>query len=226
MFERFTDRARKVMALANQQCQRLNHEYIGPEHILLGLCAEGTCVGANVLKNLGVDLRVCRAAVDAIVTAGPDKIIMGKMPQTEAAKRVVEKAIETARELNLNYVGTEHLLLGLIGVQDTIASKALTETFSLTFEKVQAATIALLGLKDDKAEVTGEAAFSFVMGNAKQQEALRDEFAKIVLSGFMRHEDTMKRPLDEVATKCWEIADAMIAARAKAASPPPQIPHI
>src|SRR6266852_2364180 len=114
MFERFTDRARKVMALANQEAQRFNHEYIGTEHILLGLVKEGSGVGANVLKNLDVDLRKVRLEVEKLVKSGPEMMQMGKLPQTPRAKKVIEYAIEEARNLQHNYVGTEHLLLGLL----------------------------------------------------------------------------------------------------------------
>src|SRR3981081_856443 len=114
MYERFTDRARKVMQLANQEAQRFNHEYIGTEHILLGLVKEGTGVAANVLKNLDIDLRKIRLEVEKIVQAGPDMVTMGKLPQTPRAKKVIEYSIEEARNLNHNYVGTEHLLLGLL----------------------------------------------------------------------------------------------------------------
>src|SRR5215213_9309841 len=102
MYERFTDRARKVMQLANQEAQRFNHEYIGTEHILLGLVKEGSGVAANVLKNLDVDLRKIRLEVEKIVQAGPDMVTMGKLPQTPRAKKVIEYAIEEARNLNHN----------------------------------------------------------------------------------------------------------------------------
>jgi ATP-dependent Clp protease ATP-binding subunit ClpC len=125
MFERFTDRARKVMALANQEAQRFNHEYIGTEHILLGLVKEGSGVGANVLKNLDVDLRKVRLEVEKLVKRGPDMVTMGKLPQTPRAKKVIEYAIEEARSLNHNYVGTEHLLLGLLREQDGVAAQVL-----------------------------------------------------------------------------------------------------
>ena len=91
MFERFTDRARKVMALANQEAQRFNHEYIGTEHILLGLVKEGSGVGANVLKNLDVDLRKVRLEVEKLVKSGPDMVTMGKLPQTPRAKKGINK---------------------------------------------------------------------------------------------------------------------------------------
>ncbi len=114
MYERFTDRARKVMQLANQEAQRFNHEYIGTEHILLGLVKEGSGVAANVLKNLDVDLRKIRLEVEKIVQSGPDMVTIGKLPQTPRAKKVIEYAMEEARNLNHNYVGTEHLLLGTV----------------------------------------------------------------------------------------------------------------
>ena len=102
MYERFTDRARKVMQLANQEAQRFNHEYIGTEHILLGLVKEGSGVAANVLKNLDVDLRKIRLEVEKLVQSGPDMVTMGKLPQTPRAKKVIEYALEEARELLLD----------------------------------------------------------------------------------------------------------------------------
>ncbi len=105
MYERFTDRARKVMQLANQEAQRFNHEYIGTEHILLGLVKEGSGVAANVLKNLDVDLRKIRLEVEKLVQSGPEMVTIGKLPQTPRAKKVIEYSMEEARNLNHNYVG-------------------------------------------------------------------------------------------------------------------------
>jgi ATP-dependent Clp protease ATP-binding subunit ClpC len=144
MFERFTDRARKVMALANQEAQRFNHEYIGTEHILLGLVKEGIGVGANVLKNLDVDLRKVRLEVEKLVKSGPDMVTMGKLPQTPRAKKVIEYAIEEARNLNHNYVGTEHLLLGLLREQDGVAAQVLMN-LGLKLEEVREEVLNLLG---------------------------------------------------------------------------------
>jgi len=144
MFERFTDRARKVMALANQEAQRLNHEYIGTEHILLGLVKEGSGVGANVLKNLDVDLRKVRLEVEKLVKAGPEMVTMGKLPQTPRAKKVIEYAIEEARNLNHNYVGTEHLLLGLLREHDGVAAQVL-RNLNLRLEDVREEVLNLLG---------------------------------------------------------------------------------
>src|SRR5512136_878400 len=144
MFERFTDRARKVMALANQEAQRFNHEYIGTEHILLGLVKEGSGVGANVLKNLDVDLRKVRLEVEKLVKSGPDMVTMGKLPQTPRAKKGIEYAIEEARNLGHNYVGTEHLLLGLLREKDGVAAQVLTN-LGLKLEEVREEVLNLLG---------------------------------------------------------------------------------
>src|SRR5579875_3062789 len=144
MFERFTDRARKVMALANQEAQRFNHEYIGTEHILLGLVKEGSGVAANVLKNLDIDLRKVRLEVEKLVKSGPDMVTMGKLPQTPRAKKVIEYAIEEARNLNHNYVGTEHLLLGLLREHDGVAAQVLMN-LGLKLEEVREEVLNLLG---------------------------------------------------------------------------------
>src|SRR5215208_1314526 len=151
MFERFTDRARKVMALANQEAQRFNHEYIGTEHILLGLVKEGSGVGANVLKNLDVDLRKVRLEVEKLVKSGPDMVTMGKLPQTPRAKKVIEYAIEEARNLNHNYVGTEHLLLGLLREHDGAAAQVL-RNLGLKLEEVREEVLNLLGASSEAGE--------------------------------------------------------------------------
>ena len=158
MFERFTDRARKVMALANQEAQRLNHEYIGTEHILLGLVKEGSGVGANVLKNLDIDLRKVRMEVEKLVKAGPEMVTMGKLPQTPRAKKVIEYAIEEARNLNHNYVGTEHLLLGLLREHDGVAAQVLMN-LGLKLEEVREEVLNLLGAgSNERSESSGTAA--------------------------------------------------------------------
>jgi ATP-dependent Clp protease ATP-binding subunit ClpC len=144
MFERFTDRARKVMALANQEAQRFNHDCIGTEHILLGLVKEGSGVGAQVLKNLDVDIKKLRLEIEKLVKSGPDMVTMGKLPQTPRAKKVIEFAIEEARSLNHNYVGTEHILLGLLREADGIAAQVLMN-LGLKLEDVRQEVLNLLG---------------------------------------------------------------------------------
>jgi ATP-dependent Clp protease ATP-binding subunit ClpC len=144
MYERFTDRARKTMQLANQEAQRFNHEYIGTEHILLGLIKEGSGVAANVFRNLDIDLRKIRSEVEKIVQSGPHMVSMGKLPQTPRAKKVIEYAIEEARAFSHNYVGTEHLLLGLLREQEGVAAQVLMN-LGANLELVRSETLSLLG---------------------------------------------------------------------------------
>jgi ATP-dependent Clp protease ATP-binding subunit ClpC len=153
MYERFTDRARKVMQLANQEAQRFNHEYIGTEHILLGLIKEGSGVAANVLKNLEVDLRKIRLEVEKLVQSGPDMVTMGKLPQTPRAKKVIEYSMEEARNLGHNYVGTEHILLGLLREQEGVAAQVLMN-LGLKLEEVREEVLSLLGHGMEGAEGT------------------------------------------------------------------------
>lgn len=144
MWERMTDRARKCMALAQQAAQNMGHEWVGSEHILVGLCKEGSGVASNVLRNLDVSLAKILTEVQRIVLPGPDKVTMGKLPQTPQAKRGIEYAIEEAKTLGHNYVGSEHLLLGLLREQDGIAVQVLTN-LGLKLETVREEILALLG---------------------------------------------------------------------------------
>ncbi len=144
MYERFTDRARKVMQLANQEAHRFNHEYVGTEHILLGLMKEGSGVAANVLENLEIDLRKLRLEVEKIICRGPEMLVTGRLPQTPRAKKVIEYAIEEARNLNHNYVGTEHLLLGLVREELGVAAQVL-KNLGLRSHDVRAEVLDILG---------------------------------------------------------------------------------
>jgi len=145
------------MALANQEAQRFNHEYIGTEHILLGLVKEGSGVGANVLKALEIDLRKVRLEVEKLVKSGPEMVTMGKLPQTPRAKKVLEYAIEEARHLNHNYVGTEHLLLGLLREQDGVAAQVLMN-LGVKLEEGREEVLNLLGagIEPEDMEEVGE----------------------------------------------------------------------
>jgi serine/threonine-protein kinase len=125
MYERFTERARKVMQLANQEAQRFHHEYIGTEHILLGLIQEGTGSAANVLKNLDINPRKIRVEVGKLIQAGPDLVNTGKLPQTSQAKKVIEYAVEEARNFDHSDVDSVHLLLGLLREPDGVAGQVL-----------------------------------------------------------------------------------------------------
>lgn len=137
------------MALANQEAQRFNHEYVGTEHILLGLVKEGSGVGANVLKNLDVDLRKVRVEVEKLVKSGPDRVpTFGNLPQTPRVKKVIEYAIEEARNLKHGWVGSEHLLLGLLREQDGVAAQVLI-ALGLNLEKVRKEVLRTVDPKDE-----------------------------------------------------------------------------
>jgi len=140
------------MQLANQEAQRFNHEYIGTEHILLGLVKEGSGVAANVLKNLDVDLRKIRLEVEKLVQSGPEMVTIGKLPQTPRAKKVIEYSMEEARNLNHNYVGTEHILLGLLREQEGVAAQVLMN-LGMKLEDVREEVLNLLGHGMESAEV-------------------------------------------------------------------------
>ena len=125
MFDRQTDRARKVMALANIEAQRLNHEYINTGHILLGILKEGTGTGFNALRILGVDFDNIRTGIHWLARPGPDLVSMGKLPQAPCTKKAIERAIEEAKRMHHNYLGTEHLLLGILQEGDGVAARVL-----------------------------------------------------------------------------------------------------
>lgn len=149
MYERFTDRARKVMQFANQEAQRLNHEYVGTEHVILGLLKEGSGVAANAMKNMNIDLGKLRDAVEKLVEPGQVMVTMGKLPMTPKAKDALQFAIAEASELKHNYVGTEHVLLGLLRMPDAVGCKALID-MGVTLERMRQEVLDLLGLSPDE----------------------------------------------------------------------------
>ena len=202
MFERFTDRARKVMALANQEAQRFNHEYIGTEHILLGLVKEGSGVGANVLKNLDVDIKKLRLEIEKLVKSGADIVTMGKLPQTPRAKKVIEYAIEEARALNHNYIGTEHILLGLLRETEGIAAQVLMN-LGLKLENVRQEVLNLLGAGVDN----GIPGLGMNTGNPPAGAAARQKSKTPALDSFGRDltELAEKDELDPVIGRANEI---------------------
>jgi ATP-dependent Clp protease ATP-binding subunit ClpA len=150
MFDRFTDRARKALGFSRQEAQRLDHDYIGAEHILLGLIDEGSGVAADALKNLGVDPERIRQEIEKLVSHGTRMVTMGQLPFTPRAKRALEFALEEAHSLGHNYIGTEHLLLGLIREQEGIAAQVL-ENLGVRVEDAREQVRGLLG-----AEVHGQ----------------------------------------------------------------------
>ncbi len=154
-FEKFTERARKVLTLAQEEAQRFNHNYIGTEHLLLGLVREGDGVAARVLGNMGVQLPKVRSAVEFIIGRG-ESVIMGEIGLTPRAKKVIELAVDEARRLNHHYIGTEHLLLGLVREGEGIAAGVL-ESLGVNLEKVRAQVMQVVsqsGGQQQKAQQT------------------------------------------------------------------------
>ena len=144
MFNRFTERARKVILLAKEEAKRFNHDYIGTEHILLGLIREGEGVAAAVLASMGLSPDKIRLEVEKFVQSGPSTIISGDIPFTPRAKKVIELAMDEARNLGHNYIGTEHLILGLIREGEGVASQVLI-SMGLDLDKVRMEIMNLLG---------------------------------------------------------------------------------
>jgi len=142
-FDKFTERARKVLSLAQEEAQRFQHNYIGTEHLLLGLVREGEGVAAKVLSNLGVELNKVRSTIEFMIGRG-DRIVLGEIPLTPGAKKVIELAVDEARRLNHQYIGTEHILLGLVREGEGIAAGVL-ESLGVNLEKVRTHTIQVLG---------------------------------------------------------------------------------
>ncbi len=141
-FDKFTERARKVLSLAQEEAQRFQHNYIGTEHLLLGLVREEEGVAARVLQKLGVELNKVREAVEFIIGRG-DRIVLGEIGLTPRAKKVIELAIDEARRMNHHYIGTEHLLLGLVREGEGIAAGVL-ESLGVRLEQVRRETLAVL----------------------------------------------------------------------------------
>ncbi len=141
-FDKFTERARRVLSLAQEEAQRFNHNYIGTEHLLLGLVREGDGLAAKVLANLGIELNKVRSAVEFIIGRG-DRPPTGEVGLTPRAKKVIELAVDEARRLNHHYIGTEHLLLGLVREGEGIAAGVL-ESLGVNLEKVRAETTRIL----------------------------------------------------------------------------------
>ncbi|MBK7643157.1 MAG: ATP-dependent Clp protease ATP-binding subunit [Planctomycetes bacterium] len=180
MFDRFTDRAKKVMNLARQEAQRFNHEYLGTEHILLGLVQEGSGVAANVLKNMGIDLNKIRAEVEKIVKTGPSMVTMGQLPFTPRAKKVLELSMEEASNLGHNYIGTEHLLLGLIKENEGIAAQVLMN-LGVKLEDVREEVLDFLGAdreEEEEEEGTPSSEPTQHQSNSKSKTPALDSFGR------------------------------------------------
>ena len=147
MFDKFTDRARKIIALAQKEAERFHHDYIGTEHLLLGLVKEGSGVAVTALNNLSVDVEKVRREVEKLVVVADKEAPSGPLPFTPQAKRVLELASEEARALGHPYIGTEHILLGLLSEQDSVAAQVLIN-LDLKLEDVRNEILDLLGASD------------------------------------------------------------------------------
>jgi len=143
----FTDRVRKVLQMAREDATRLHHEYVGTEHILLGILHEGDGVAATVLTNLHVDFEKVTAAVKSIVKVGKNDARSPDLPYTSRAKKILEFSMSEARELDHTYVGTEHLLLGVLREEKGIGAQALIDA-GVTLETARAEVLRLLGTVD------------------------------------------------------------------------------
>ncbi|MCX8126727.1 MAG: NDP-hexose 4-ketoreductase, partial [Dehalococcoidia bacterium] len=140
-FEKFSERARRVLTRAQEEAQRFGHNYIDTEHILLGLISEEEGIAAKILGNLGVVLTKVRGAVEFIVGRG-EKQTSGEVGLTPRAKRVIELAVEEARRMNHNYIGTEHILLGLLAEGEGVAAGVL-ESFGVTLDRARSEALRL-----------------------------------------------------------------------------------
>jgi ATP-dependent Clp protease ATP-binding subunit ClpC len=169
MFDRFTERVRKVIQLAREEAMRFNHDYIGTEHLLLGLVKEGEGIAAAALANLGVDLKTLRLEVEKLVEQGPSTVSVGEIPFNPQAKKVLELSVEEARKFGHNYIGTEHLLLGLIKEGEGIAAHVL-DNMKVDVDKVQREIVKLLGGPASK--------FSAISESKKTQTPALDSFGR------------------------------------------------
>ncbi len=173
MFERFTNRARRVLVLAQEEAALLDHGFIGTEHVLLGLLHEGEGVAAKALTELGLDLDAVRARVEATISRGEPGKSKKKAPFTPRAKKVLELSLRAALDLGHNYIGTEHLLIGLVNEGEGVASQVLVEA-GLDAEKVRAKVIELLKgyTSSPSAPAVGPSSRSTPAGTAVPAKAL------------------------------------------------------
>ena len=166
-FEKFTERARRVLSLAQEEAQRFNHNYIGTEHILLGLVRETDGVAARVLSNLGVELHKVRSAVEFIIGRG-ERSTPGEIGLTPRAKKVIELAVDEARRLNHHYIGTEHILIGLMREGEGVAAGVL-ESLGINLDKIRGETSRLLSQSSQSPQGSGR------RGRSKSQTPMLDE---------------------------------------------------
>ena len=171
MFERFTDRARRVVVLAQEEARDLDHNYIGTEHLLLGLCHEGAGVAVDALEALGVSLAAVREQVEEIVGRGGQQP-SGHIPFTPRAKKVLELSLRESQQLGHEYIGTEHLLLGLIREGQGVAARVLGN-LGVDLGRARQQVIELLSAGPGSAVAEGEAAVRIRGSRAQLEEILQ-----------------------------------------------------
>jgi len=188
MFERYTDRARRVMYLANQETIRLRHEHVGTEHLLLGIVKEGTGLAGTVLRQVGIQMESVRHAVEKVVpgpgTADP---VSGSIPRSERLKRVLDYAASEATELGHNYVGTEHLLLGLLREPEGMAARILN-ALKLNLDDVRTLVLSHFGRAPVAKDALMERAMSDLLPMLSEEtfhhEQVRATVEALVIAGW------------------------------------------
>jgi len=198
MFDKFTDRARKIIALAQKEAERFRHDYIGTEHLLLGLVKEGSGVAVTALNNLSVDVEKVRREVEKLVVTSDKSAPNGPLPFTPQAKRVLELAAEEARALGHPYIGTEHILLGLLSEQDSVAAQVLIN-LDLKLDDVRNEILDLLGASD-VSKIPGQSA----SGQAAEKGQAPEKPAK---SG-KKNEESATPALDAFGRDLTQAAEA------------------
>lgn len=201
MFDKFTDRARKVIALARQEAERLSNDYIGTEHVLMGLIKEGSGVAANILENLNIDPEKVLAEVEKVVQPGTNMVTMGQLPFTPRTKKMLEYSLEEMRNLGHNYIGTEHLLLGLIRENDSEAAQVML-SMGIDLDSVRKEVLKILGAEGDTVGVgSGET------GMSAQPEGNSGKSKTPALDAFGRDltELARRKKLDPVVGRAEEI---------------------
>jgi ATP-dependent Clp protease ATP-binding subunit ClpC len=178
MFERFTDRARRVVVLAQEEARMLNHNYIGTEHILLGLIHEGEGVAAKALESLGISLEAVRQQVEEIIGQG-QQAPSGHIPFTPRAKKVLELSLREALQLGHNYIGTEHILLGLIREGEGVAAQVLVK-LGADLNRVRTQVLQLLGGRGHEEVGESEAGGTRVAGAVRQSPPVRPAGPQVV----------------------------------------------
>ena len=201
MFDKFTDRARKVIALARQEAERLNNDYIGTEHVLMGLIKEGSGVAANILENLNIDPDKVLAEVEKVVQPGSNMVTMGQLPFTPRTKKMLEYSLEEMRNLGHNYIGTEHLLLGLIRENDSEAAQVML-SMGIELDSVRREVLKILGAETDPVGVGTESTITAQAENVSQGKSKTP-----ALDAFGRDLSEMARKgeLDPVVGRAEEI---------------------